>query len=291
VPQTANPASKTNTSSVPLQEFEQVTEASSSSAIDWKEIWRYRELFYFFAWRDIRIKYKQTVLGFLWVVLQPLLMMIIFTFLFGKALNIPSERIPYPVYVFSGLVLWNLFSAGLTAAANSMISNASIIKKVYFPRLVIPASSILVAMFDFLVALCMFIALLIYYGQPVSWQCVWAWPLSLLIAISCTLGLGCGLAALNVKYRDFRYVIPFLVQILFFVTPIIYPPAILPSRYMIYAISVSPMYAAIELFRFPITGSLPAGSQLALSLLSCVIFLVAGILYFRRSENGFVDIA
>ena len=208
-------------------EQERIIDADKRSLFNWAELWEYRELFYFFAWRDIKIKYKQTVLGFLWAILQPLAMMLIFTFFFGRALKIPSQHLPYPVFVFSGLLLWNLFAAGLTSASNSMINNANIIKKIYFPRLVIPVSAIFVAVFDFLMSFLLFLILLIYYRQHVSLHALWCWPLAILIGIVSTLGPGSLLSALNVKYRDFRYVIPFVVQVLFFLTPVIYPVSFL----------------------------------------------------------------
>lgn len=266
-------------------------ESTGRKWLEWKELWRYRELFYFFTWRDIKIKYKQTALGFLWAILQPLFMMVVFTFFFGKALNIPSENLPYPVYVFSGLLIWNMFSSGLTGASNSMVNNASIIKKIYFPRLIIPVSSILVALFDFLMAFVLFAGILIFYQQPVSWLAIFIWPISLLIAIVATLGLGSWLAALNVKYRDFRYVIPFLVQILFFLTPVIYPISLLKYPVLQYILVCSPMYAALELFRYPITGITPDFYFLGISLLSGLILLLAGIFYFKRTEDFFADFA
>lgn len=266
-------------------------ESSGRKLFDWGELWHYRELFYFFTWRDIKIKYKQTFLGFLWAILQPLMMMLIFTFFFGKALNIPSQNLPYPVYVFSGLLIWNLFSAGLTSASNSMVNNATIIKKIYFPRLIIPVSSILVALFDFLMAFVLFIGILIFYKQPVSWLAIICWPLALLIGMVATLGLGSLLAALNVKYRDFRYVIPFLVQILFFLTPVIYPISMLDNPVLKYILACSPMYAAVELFRYPLTGIMPDYLFLGASLMAGLILLVAGIVYFKRTEDFFADFA
>ena len=196
-------------------QVEYVVDANRRNLFDWQELWSYKELFYFFTWRDIKIKYKQTALGFLWAILQPLLMMLIFTFFFGRALNVPSQNLPYPVFVFSGLLLWNMFSSGLTNSANSMVNNSQIIKKIYFPRLIIPVSSILVALFDFLMAFILFVMLLFFYQQPVLLVAVVYWPIALIICLVATLGPGCLLAALNVKYRDFRYVIPFLVQVLF----------------------------------------------------------------------------
>jgi len=258
--------------------------------LNWKELWKYRELFYFFTWRDIKIKYKQTALGFLWAVLQPLMMMTIFTLFFGRALNIPSLDLPYPVYVFSGLLIWNLFSSGLTSASNSMVNNASIIKKIYFPRLIITVSCILVAFFDFLMAFILFLAILIFYQQPISWHAIVLWPLSVIIGIVATLGPGLWLAALNVKYRDFRYVIPFLVQVLFFLTPVIYPISLLKSSTLEYVLVCSPMYAAIELFRYPLTGLIHT-SFVWISLGSGVIFLFVGVLYFKWTEDLFADLA
>lgn len=258
---------------------------------DWKEIWQYRELFYFFSWRDIKIKYKQTVLGFLWAILQPLLMMLIFTLFFGKALDIPSPNLPYPIYVFSGLMVWNIFSVGLTNSANSMINNSLIIKKIYFPRLIIPVSSVLVALFDFLMAFIVLLAMLIYYQHSVDWNAVLFWPLATIVASIGTLGLGAWLAALNVKYRDFRYVIPFLVQVLFFLTPVIYPVSILKYAFLQYLMACSPMYAAIELFRFPINGISTPPFLLAISLVSSIIFLIVGVIYFKVTEDFFADIA
>lgn len=263
----------------------------SGKHVEWKELWRYRELFYFFTWRDVKIKYKQTVLGFLWAVLQPLLMMTIFTLFFGKALNIPSQNLPYPVYVFSGLLIWNMFSTGLTNASNSMVNNASIIKKIYFPRLIIPVSSILVALFDFFMAFLLFVPILLFYQQPVSFLALLLWPAALLVAIVATLGLGSWLAALNVKYRDFRYVIPFLVQVLFFLTPVIYPISLLKYPVLQYILACSPMYAAVELFRYPLTGIMPESSFLLISLASGLILLIVGIFYFKRTEDFFADFA
>lgn len=272
-------------------EFEYTIESTHRGLFDWRELWRYRELFYFFTWRDIKIKYKQTVLGFLWAVLQPLLMMVIFTFFFGKALNIPSQSLPYPVYVFSGLLIWNLFSTGLTNASNSMVNNASIIKKIYFPRLIIPVSSILVSLFDFFMAFVLFAAVLLYYQQPVIWQAIFIWPLAIVVGVVATMGLGSWLAALNVKYRDFRYVIPFLVQVFFFLTPIIYPISLLKYPVLQYVLACSPMYAAIELFRYPLIGELANPSFFYLSTLSGILLLFIGILYFKRTEDFFADFA
>ena len=264
---------------------------SSRRFFSWSELWRYRELFYFFTWRDIKVKYKQTILGFLWAVLQPIIMMVIFTFFFGGILNDPSQKIPYPVYVFSGLLLWNVFSSGLLTAAASMVGNAGIIKKIYFPRLIIPVSSILVALFDCLMTFIVFVPMLIFFKQHVSLHVLWCWPLSLLFCVVATLGPSCWLAALNVKYRDFRYVIPFLVQMLFFVTPVIYPIKLLKYEWLRYIITASPMYAAVEMFRFPLTGNAPDTLSMIISAFSAFIILFIGLAYFKNTEDFFADFA
>lgn len=256
------------------------------------ELWQYRELFYFFTWRDIKVKYKQTVLGFAWAVLQPFVMMVIFSVFFGKALNVPSENLPYPIFVFSGLLLWNVFSSGLTAAGNSMVSNAGIIKKIYFPRLIIPISSILVSLFDFLMALIIFIGILIYYHPPLNiFKMVIFMPLGLLITIMSTFGVGTLLAALNIKYRDFRYIIPFMIQALLFLTPVIYPVSILTNEWIKYVIAINPMYCAIELFRSGLINHPLNMNLLLISFASSLVFFIAGLFYFRKTESYFADLA
>lgn len=274
-----------------VENLEYKIESENSKFFNWAELWRYRELFYFFTWRDIKIKYKQTVLGFLWAILQPLLMMIIVTLFLGRAFKAGSQNLPYPVYVFSGLLIWNVFSTGLTNASNSMINNATIIKKIYFPRLIIPVSSILVALFDFLMGFVLFLAVLFYYQQPVLWHAMFIWPLALIVGAIATLGLGTWLSALNVKYRDFRYVIPFLVQILFFLSPIIYPISFLKDPTLQYFLACSPMYAAMELFRYPLTGVIADIELFYISLVAGVVLLMVGVVYFKRTEIFFADLA
>ncbi len=265
--------------------------AAQNRLLNLSELWRYRELFYFFTWRDIKVKYKQTVLGFLWAILQPLLMMLIFTLFFARALNIQNLSIPYPVFVFSGLIIWNFFSSALTNASNSMVNNAPIIKKIYFPRLIIPVSSILGALFDFIMAFVLFLILLVYYQTTPSLHAIYCWPLSLIATAIASLGLGSWLSALNVKYRDFRYVIPFLVQVLFFVTPVIYPTSLIEQEWIQYLIALSPMYAAIELFRIPLLDAMPNYAFLFMSMANGIVFLFVGLIYFRKTEDFFADLA
>lgn len=261
-------------------------------SLNLKELIEYKELFYFFTWRDIKVKYRQTVLGVLWSVLQPFLLMLIFTLFIGRSFRVPSDEIEYPVFVFSGLMLWLVFSSGISNAGSSMVTNAQIIKKIYFPRLIIPLSSILVAVFDFIMAILVFVPLLFYFSQPVDGvEALLCWPAGLLLTVIASFGPGCLLAALNVKYRDFRYVIPFLVQILLFVTPVIYPMSVVPSPWLQYVFAVNPMYAAIAVFRMPLTSIAPDPFLVSVSVVSGIVLLVAGLVYFRQTESYFADLS
>ncbi len=261
-------------------------------SLNLKELVEYKELFYFFTWRDIKVKYKQTTLGLLWAILQPLSMMVIFTFFIGKTMQVPSDNMDYPIFAFSGLILWTVFSSGITSAGNSMISNSQIIKKIYFPRLVIPISSILVSVFDFLIAFLVFVVLIVVYQQPIDvLKAFIFWPTGLFVTVIATFGPGCLLAALNVKYRDFRYVIPFLVQALLFLTPVIYPISIVSNSGLKYFLALNPMYAAITLFRMPMMKGLVDPTLLWISLLSGVILFFIGLGYFRKTEMYFADLA
>jgi lipopolysaccharide transport system permease protein len=270
--------------------MEEIIDSEQRSVFNSKELWRYRELFFFFTWRDVKIRYKQTVIGFLWAVLQPLMMMFIFT-LFARTLAIDSKGLPYELFVFSGLLIWNIFSTGLLGASNSIINNSMIIKKIYFPRLVIPVSSILVSLFDFLMASILLVPMIIYFDQPVYLNALYCWPIAILVAILATLGLGCWLAALNIKYRDFRYVIPFVIQVMFFVSSVIYPMSMVKNETLRYILAASPIYAAIELFRVPFTNVWPESTFLFISIGSGLFFLIAGLIYFRKTEDHFADIA
>lgn len=256
-----------------------------------KELWQYRELFYFFTWRDIKVKYKQAVLGLLWAILQPLLTMLIFTFL-GYLLKIPSDGIPYPVFAYSGLMLWTMFSSSVSNAGNSMVSNANIIKKIYFPRLIIPMSSILVASFDFIMAFIVFVGLLIYFHIDVSvLKIICFVPISVIITIIASFGLGSFLAALNVKYRDFKYIIPFFVQSLMFLTPVIYPVSILKYQWAKYLIALNPMSGAIDLIRNAIINKPLHMEYFIISVISAIVIFFVGLFYFRKTEAYFADIA
>jgi lipopolysaccharide transport system permease protein len=274
------------------QQNEYSISSDRSIALNFKELWAYRELFYFFTWRDVKVKYKQTVLGVVWVVLQPVLTVLIFSFFFGRALNVPSSGLDYPVFVFSGLLFWNFFSASISTAGNAMVSNAPIIKKIYFPRIIIPVSSLLVSGVDFIIAFIVFLATLVYFHVHINFvELLITWPLAVLLLLAGTLGISCWLAALTVKYRDFRYVIPFGLQIALFMSPVIYPASIIQYRWISYIMALNPMYAAINFFRMPLIDT-PADIKLIIiSCVSTVLFVVAGIFYFKKTEAFFADIA
>lgn len=279
-------------STEPTSDYELIIKPRKHIDLGISELLQYKELFFFFTWRDIKVKYKQTVMGFAWAVIQPLMMTIIFSVFFGRALNVPSDNLPYPIFVMAGLLLWNIFSTGLSAAANSMVTNANIIKKIYFPRLIIPLSSILVSLFDFAMALIVFVGMLWWYDVHANWLAVaGAMVLSTIMVTVGTFGPGCLLSALNVKYRDFRYIIPFLVQVLLFITPVIYPVSMMKHELLKYLLALNPMTGAIILFRSALTG-VPADLHLVgISCISAFVFFVLGVYYFRSTEAYFADLA
>ena len=255
------------------------------------ELWMYRELFYFFTWRDIKVKYKQTLLGFAWAILQPLLMTVIFTVFFGKVITKNSTiEIPYPVFVLSGMLLWSAFSSGLGNAANSMVSNSNIIKKIYFPRLIIPMSAVLVSLFDFIMALIVFFPVIFFYDTFFSMQALYLVPLSLMITIFASLGCGTFLAALNIKYRDFRYIFPFLIQALLFLTPVLYPPGISDNEIVQWIMRINPMTSAVEAFRGGLTDSFSFTYDFWISAGVAVLLFFSGLFYFRKTEYYFADL-
>ncbi len=256
-----------------------------------KELWQYRELFYFFTWRDIKVKYKQTYLGIVWALLQPLGMMVIFTFLFSKTWKIDTGDISYPIFVLSGLILWNLFNSAVSHAGESMIQNANIIKKIYFPRLIIPCSAILTSFFDFLMGFIIFIVFCFVYKQPLSWQAVFYFPAGIIILIAAAFGMGTFLSALNVKYRDFRYTIPFMLQFLFFVSQVIYPLQSVQQPWLKNILAVNPVNAAIALFRAPLTRTPVDMNLVAIGAASTLLLVLIGIFFFRKTESYFADIA
>lgn len=257
-----------------------------------KELWQYRELFYFFTWRDVKVKYKQAALGVLWAILQPLIMMVMFTVIFSKALKVSSDGIPYPIFALSGLIIWNIFSNGLLNSANSMVTNANIIKKIYFPRLIIPMSAVLTALVDFLFALIIYAVVLMFYHQSISLLKLMLYlPLSILITIVTTFGLGTFLAALNVKFRDFQYLIPFMIQFLLFANPVLYSTKVFNNPWLNAIMKVNPIASAIQLCRSIFTGQDVDWSGVAIGSLVAILLLIMGVYTFRKTESYFADLA
>lgn len=258
-------------------------------ALDLREVWGYRELLYFLAWRDIKVLYKQTLIGAAWVILQPFLTMVVFSILFGGLLSIPSDGVPYPVFSFTALLPWNFFAAALIRSGNSLISDANLISKVYFPRLILPLSAVLSLVLDFAIAFVILLALMLYYGI-VPGIAVVTLPFFLLLAFLTALACGLWLSAVNIKYRDVAYVIPFLTQFWLFVTPVAYPSSLIPEAWRpLYGLN--PMAGVIEGFRWALLGTerVPGG-LIGVSTIIVVALLIGGLFYFRRMEAEFADV-
>ncbi|MEI9807424.1 MAG: ABC transporter permease [Bacteroidota bacterium] len=253
------------------------------------EAWENRELLYFFAWRDIKVKYKQTYLGILWAVLQPLLLMGIFYLVFFRALKV-SVGMSYPVYTFAGLILWGLFSSGITHSSESLLSSSQIIRKIYFPRILIPLSSLLTALVDFLVAFLLLIIILILFGQPVSWSVIYSFPLAVTLTFIASFGIGVLLAALNVKYRDFRYLLPFAMQLLFFSSQVVYSIHSFKQQWLTQLLYCNPLNGALELFYYPLKNGDINITGIMISSVSAIFFLVTGLLFFKKTEVHFADL-
>jgi len=268
---------------------EVVIRAEGSAADYWRDIWTYRELFAFLAWRDILVRYKQTVLGVLWCVLKPVLTMVVFTVIFGKLARLPSDGVPYPVLVFAALLPWQFFSGALTECSVSLINNANLLTKVYFPRLIIPASSVAATLVDFLISFVIMLGLMLYYGINPGWRLLLL-PLFVGLAFFASLGAGLLFAALNVRYRDFRHIVPFVTQFGLFISPVGFSSDVVPQGWRL-LYSLNPMVAAIDGFRWSLTGNgmslyLPG---LYLSVAATVFLFALGIWYFRHAESSFAD--
>lgn len=254
------------------------------------ELLEFRELLYFFIWRDVKVKYKQTFFGIAWVVFQPLLLMLVFTFVLGARFQQDLGSVPYGVFVLSGLLLWNVFSSALSNAGNSMVTNANIIKKIYFPRLIIPISSVAVAFIDFTVAIFIYIIALFWMQAAIEPSGIfWIIP-SLLLTFSAAMGMGSFIAAWNVKYRDFRYILPFFIQALMFLSPVFYPLCH-DCSWVSKLFALNPMYAPIELFRMHLSGTTMEWSLITISICTNICLLFAGLFTFRKMENYFADLA
>lgn len=267
-----------------------VIRAGGRTAEYWKDLWRYRELFYFLAWRDILVRYKQTTIGIAWAVLRPFITMIVFTVIFGKLARLPSEGVPYPILVFAAMLPWQLFASALADCSNSLLGDANLISKVYFPRLIVPCSTVIVTLVDFLISSVVLLALLVWYGFLPDWR-VLSLPFFTSIAVALALGVGLWLATLNVEYRDFRYVVPFIVQLGLYISPVGFSSSVVPEAWRL-LYSLNPMVGVIDGFRWAILrGSPPLYIPgLLLSVSVVMLLLVSGIWYFRRMERRFADV-
>lgn len=274
-----------------MSEASRVTIVSPSRAwgLDASELWEFRELVYFLVWRSIKVRYKQTVLGASWAVLQPLLAMVIFTVFFGRLAGMPSDGLPYPLFAYSGLVLWTYFTSALTHASNSLLEQQQVLTRVYFPRLLLPLSAVLAAAVDLLLSLPILIGMMLYYGVTPTSAALTA-PFFVLLAGATAMGVGLWLSALNVRYRDVRYTIPFMIQLWLLATPVAYPSTLLSERWRtIYGLN--PMASVVEGFRWALLGGTPPStSMLLVSVVTISIVTVTGIQFFRRMERTFADV-
>jgi lipopolysaccharide transport system permease protein len=266
-----------------------ITPLKGWAFLNGQDLWSYRELLYFLVWRDVKLRYKQTVLGAAWAILQPFLTMVVFTLFFGKLARIPSDGIPYPLFSFAALVPWMFFANGLQQGANSLVGNAQLITKVYFPRLVIPISAVLSGAVDFTVSFIVLLGMMAFYGSVPSTQILWL-PLFFILAFVTALGVGTWLSALNVKFRDVRYTLPFLTQLWLFLTPVAYPSSLLADPWRT-LYSLNPMVGVVEGFRWGLLGAQTSpGPMILVSSISAIVILATGILYFRRMERSFADV-
>lgn len=267
-----------------------IIEAGRTEQQYWKDLWRYRELFYFLAWRDILVRYKQTAIGMAWALIRPFLTMVVFTVVFGNLAKLPSEGVPYPILVFAGMLPWQFFSTALSECSNSLISNANLISKVYFPRLIVPTSAVIVSFVDFMISGMILLGLMAWYNYVPSWR-ILTLPLFISIAFAASVGVGLWLAALNVEYRDFRYIVPFIVQFGLYISPVGFSSNIVPEQWRL-LYSLNPMVGVIDGFRWAILGgeSKLYMSGFALSVGLVIFLLISGIWYFRKMERTFADV-
>ncbi|MCX6089261.1 MAG: ABC transporter permease [Candidatus Atribacteria bacterium] len=270
--------------------IEIIIEPGKSAKQYWKDLWQYRELFYFLAWRDVLVRYKQTVIGVAWSVLRPLLTMIVFTVVFGRIAKLPSSGVPYPILVYAAMLPWQFFANAMSESSNSLIGNANLITKIYFPRLIVPASSVVVSLVDFGISLSIMVILMFWYRFLPNIR-MFTLPLFLLFAIVVSLGFGFWLSALNVKYRDFRHIIPFIVQFGLYVSPVGFSSSIVPAQWRL-LYSLNPMVGVIDGFRWAILGENVGlyWPGFILSLVLTIAVFLSGLWYFRRTERTFADV-
>ena len=256
---------------------------------DFQEIWQYRELLYFFTWRDLKVRYKQTIVGVAWAIFQPFVAMIVFTIFFGTLLKVPSDGVPYPIFVYIGLLFWQFFSGALTDTSNALIGNQSIVTKIYFPRILLPLSAVFTRLVDFFVASIVLVGLMIYYGYTPNLAGLLILPLLLLITFLAAFGGGLFLSAMNVKYRDVRYVLPYFIQMMLFITPVIYPPSV--AGVYSWILAINPMTGVIRGARGALLGTEPVNwALIEISAIAVLILLVVGFIFFKKTERYFADV-
>lgn len=267
-----------------------VIEAGRTERHYWRDLWRYRELFYFLAWRDILVRYKQTAIGVAWALFRPFVTIMVFTVIFGKLAKLPSEGAPYAIMVCAAILPWQFFASALSEAGNSLLANAGLISKVYFPRLIYPASAVIVSFVDFLISLTILAGLMLWYGYLPGWRII-VLPILVLFTTAAALGASLWIGALNVKYRDFRYVIPFVVQLGLFISPVAFSSSIVPERWR-FIYSLNPMVGVIDGFRWAILGADAAiyWPGVLVSIILVALILVTGVAYFRKTERTFADL-
>lgn len=267
-----------------------IIESGRSEHLYWRDLWRYRELFYVLAWRDLSVRYRQTVIGVLWALIQPFMMMIVSTVIFGKLANMPSQGVPYPLLVLAGMLPWQFVSASLSGASQSLVANANLISKVYFPRLIVPASAVVTALVDFLISFALMVAVMAWYHYWPPWQIILL-PVFVFIGFLAVLGPSLFITALNVKYRDFRYIIPFFIQFGIFACPVFYSTSVIPEKWKL-LYSLNPMVGVIDGFRWSLLGGENKidFASFTLSLTLAMILLWLGLRYFRRAERIFADV-
>lgn len=258
-------------------------------SLNLNEIWRYRELLFFLAWRDVKVRYKQTILGIVWAIIQPLITMVIFSVIFGQLAKLPSEGIPYPVFSYCGLLPWQLFAVTLQKGSTSLVGNAHLITKVYFPRLIIPLSAIAVGLVDFAISFIVLFGLMVFFGIGLSWPILWL-PLFVLFTSLTALAVGLWVSALNVQYRDVQYIIPFVVQAWMFISPVAYSAELIPKGPWRILYGVNPLTGVIQGFRWALLGGHPPDELMAISVIVVGVSLVSGLFYFRRMEKRFADV-
>lgn len=274
--------------SLPENPLVVIEPARAWAALNLRDLWAYRELLYFLTWRDVKVRYKQTALGAAWAILQPLFAMLIFTLLFGRLAGVPSDNVPYPIFAFSALLLWTFFSNAITASGNSLVGSANLITKVYFPRMIIPAAAVSAGLIDLLVGFPLLIIMAFYYGVHLSWSLLLL-PVLILLTTVLAVGVGLWLSALNVKYRDVRFALPFLVQLWMFASPIIYPASMLPEKWR-WVLRLNPLTGIIENFRAALFSRPFDWTGLGISTAITILLLIYSLYSFRRMEKSFADI-